>query len=379
MKKLMTKLSIMAVTLVTVGYANADVRINGFANLTGGITSTDADVYGYTDRVSFSEQSLFAIQISGDINDKMTATGQIVARGDDDFSADFEWAYITYQATDSTSVSAGRLRMPLFQYSASLDVAYSYHWVVAPQSVYDVSYNNIDGLRLDHSGYAGDWEFGFQVTFGQIENDFVLAGQPGEITVDNVGVLSGELAYENWKFRGVYATGKVGFDLAAVNPALAQLEQISSELSNTLAVENDSGSFSGLSISYDNFNWFAASEYIVVDIEDSFFPQQTAYYATAGIRNGKWTPFVTYEKSDLNEDPKFLDQVSGFPDPVQGPLTQLIVGIQQAARTETSTSTLGVRYDLDTNVALKADISRETNDLTDEDDTLVRFAVNYIF
>jgi hypothetical protein len=217
------------------------------------------------------------------------------------------------------------------------------------------------------------------VTFGQIKNDFVLAEQPGQINIDNVGVLSGELGYENWKFRSVYAVGKVGFDLAAVNPALAQLAQISPDLSGTLAVEDDTGTFTGLSVSYDNFNWFVSGEYILVDIVDSFFPQQTAYYVTAGFRSGKWTPFLTYEKSDLNEDPKFVDQIAGFPAPFQGPLTQLVVGIQQSAQTEDSTLSLGLRYDFDTNIALKADISRETDDLIDEDATLVRFAINYVF
>ncbi|MFT4808326.1 MAG: hypothetical protein ACI9LX_001656 [Paraglaciecola sp.] len=55
--------------------AQADVRISGFANLIGGMISSDETLYGCEDNISFSEKSLFAVQISGDINDKMTATG----------------------------------------------------------------------------------------------------------------------------------------------------------------------------------------------------------------------------------------------------------------------------------------------------------------
>ena len=220
MKKLMTNLSILSASMMLIGHANAEIRINGFANLTAGITSSDDTLYGFTDRVSFTEQSLFALQVSADINDKMTATGQIIARGNDDFAAGFDWAYITYAATENTSISAGRVRLPLFQYSASLDVAYSYHWIIAPQSVYDVPYNNIDGIRIDHSGYSGDWEYTFQVALGQVSNDFELAGQPGRLEIDNVAVFNGELAYESWKIRGVYGSGKVSFDIPIINDAL---------------------------------------------------------------------------------------------------------------------------------------------------------------
>jgi hypothetical protein len=379
MKKLMTNLSILATSMLVIGNANADVRVNGFANFTAGITASDDALYGFDDRVSFSEQSLFAVQVSGDINDKMTATGQIVARGSEDFDASFDWAYITYAATDNTSVSAGRLRLPLFQYSASLDVAYSYHWVIAPQSIYNVPFNNIDGVRIDHSGYAGDWEYSFQATGGAIDNDFELGGQPGQIAIDNVVVLSGELAYESWKFRGVYGIGKVTFDLPALNPALGQLGQISAELGSTLAAIDDTGTFSGLSIVYDNFNWFVASEFTLLEIEQSYYPKNTSYYVTAGYRAGKWTPFITYEKNDSNNDPKFVEQIGGFPAPFQGPLTQLVVGIQQGVASEDSTLSVGIRYDFDTNVALKADISKNTNDINDDENTLMRFAINYVF
>jgi hypothetical protein len=375
MKKLITIAALTASTFTV----HADVRINGFANFVGGITSSEDTLYGYDDSVSFSEESLFAIQVSGDINDKMTATGQIVAKGENSYEPEFEWAYITYAATENTNVSAGRIRLPLFQYSASLDVAYSYHWLVAPSSVYDVPFNNIDGIRVDHSGYAGDWEYAFQMTLGQVNSDFTLGGQPGNLNIDNAAVFSGELVYENWKFRGVYGVGKTTFDIAAINAALAQLGQISADLSSTLAAVDDSGTFAGASIAYDNFNWFVSAEYTVVEIEESFYPKDTNYYVTAGFRSGKWTPFITYENANQNREPKFVDQIAGFPAPFQGPLTQLVVGVQQGVKAEDSTMSIGVRYDYDTGVALKADISKHTNDLNDDEDTLLRFAINYVF
>lgn len=371
--------SLSVLSLTVVSAANADMRINGFANFTGGITASDDSLYGFDDTLDFTNQSLFGIQLSGDVTSDITATGQLVARGSDDFSGSFEWAYLTYSATENTSISAGRLRMPLFRYSASLDVGYSYHWVLAPQSVYNVPFNNIDGIRIDHTGYAGDWEYGFQVATGQVKNDFTLAGEAGNINIDNIILATADLGYENWKFRGVYATGKVTFDLPSLQPTLDQLGQISADLSGLLAANEDSGVFYGGSIEYDAFDWFISGEYTGVEIEDSFYPKEVSYYVTAGFRTGKWTPFATYEKSDLNRDPKFVSGIANLPEPFQLPATMIVVGVQQSVVSENSTVSLGVRYDFDTNIAITGDISKNTNDISDDEDTLLRVAVSYVF
>lgn len=379
MIKFTTKLAMTSIAIMTAFNAQADMRINGFANLTGGIASSDDSLYGYDDNISFSSQSLFAIQVSADINSKMTATGQLVARGNEDFQAGFEWAYISYEISDNSSISAGRLRLPLFRYSASLDVGYSYHWVVAPQSIYDVTFNNIDGVRYDYSGYTGDLEYLFQVTAGKIDTAFTLGGSPGNLTVNNVISLTGDFTYNNWKFRGVFAQGETTFDINDLAPVFDQLGQISPTISDSLDANEDNGIFYGGSVEYDAFDWFVAAEYTAVEVEDSFYPDEDNYYITAGIRTGKWTPFITYEVGEANKAPKFLDQVSSVPAPFQPAVTQILVGVQQNVASEDSTLSLGARYDLGTNVALKADISRNTNEVDDTDRTLVRFSVNYVF
>ncbi|MBT0587350.1 porin [Alteromonas oceanisediminis] len=374
---------ILALSLVAAAVSSsvhADVRINGFANLIGGITSSDDTLYGYDDNIGFGEESLFAIQVSGDINDRMTATGQLVARGSDDYEVDFEWAYLTFEATDNTNISAGRFRLPLFRYSASLDVGYSYHWVNAPRSVYSVPFNNLDGLRVDYSNYAGDWEYNLQLSAGTIDNDFTTAGQDANFKGDNVIVLSAEAQYEALKLRGVIGRAKSTVDVPALAPAIGQLRSISPELADLVEFEDDTGEFLGFGVEYDAFDWFVSAEVTSIEATDSYNPDTIAYYATAGIRYGKWTPSLTYEATDADDGPKLLDRVAGFPAPFQGPLTQLLVGIQQSFVEKNDTITAGVRYDYDTNVAFKADVSKYTDDIDESSDaTLVRFAVNYVF
>ena len=50
-------------------------------------------------------ESVFALQLTADLQEKLSATAQIVARGENDFDADFEWAYITYEFSDELQLS----------------------------------------------------------------------------------------------------------------------------------------------------------------------------------------------------------------------------------------------------------------------------------
>tara|TARA_R110000751_G_scaffold116604_1_gene216255 strand:+ start:57698 stop:58969 length:1272 start_codon:yes stop_codon:yes gene_type:complete len=422
-KKLLTFAALTATTLT----AQAEVRINGFANLIGGIASSDELLFGYEDNISFSEESLFAIQVSGDVNDKMTATGQLVARADNDYNADFEWAYITYAATDNINLSAGRLRMPLFNYSASKDVGYSYHWINTPRSVYDVPFNNIEGIRVDYSNYAGDWEYAMSVAAGA----FTGPAFGSELQGDNVVLFSGEATYDWFKIRGVAGTGKTTLNIS--NSTTDSLVEASEgltllnafgfgNLSDSLQWSEDKGEFLGLSIQIDKFDWFVSAEITQIDVADSFIAKTDAYYVTAGLRVGAWTPSITYEKSKSEYQPKFQTQINqmlstqfseaeiaafagtpigmlvdqGVQAQLGAPLTALpteassplvtgalndfvVQGLLSATVSENSTLSATLRYDYDTNIALKVDITKYSDDLSDDDVTLIRFGANYVF
>lgn len=360
-------------------HAQADIRINGFANLVAGVTSSDDNLYGFDEDINFATGSLFALQVSGDINGKMTATAQLIARGDDDFSVDFEWAYVTYQATDDLSISAGRFRVPLFRYSSSLDVGYSYHWIAPPQAVYAVAFNNIDGIRLDYQNYVGDWEYAIQAVVGNYE-----AEDPGTgalVTGDNTALLTGEVTYNAFKARAVYGIGgKTDAVQAQLNAAIGQISAGNQAFEDFLSINDDRGTFAGFGLEFDNFDYFISGEFTTTKIKDSYFADEDVYYITVGARFGKWIPSITYENAN-NEGPlkgtQFLDQ---FPTQFVPVITGGLQGLQRSFLRDEQTYTATIRYDVKANIALKADITRFENDVTDDEDaTLLRFGLNYVF
>ncbi|MGJ8679319.1 porin [Paraglaciecola sp.] len=424
MKKIITVATLCASTCFA---AQAEVRINGFANFIGGMAESDKSLYGYDDRVSFSPESLFAIQVSGDINDKMTATGQLVARGDNNYDPEFEWAYLTYEATDNLSISAGRLRLPLFNYSASTDVGYSYHWITTPKSVYDVVFNNIEGVRFDYANYAGDWEYNFTASAGA----FTAPVFGTDLDADNLMLFSAEATYDWLKIRAVAASAKTSLDIASSDSsdlvaAAGGLSLVTAlgfgDLADSLQWEEDTGEFYGVSVQIDKFDWFVGAEMTIIDVANTFIAKTDAYYVTAGLRMGAWTPSVTYEKSDAPFQAKFEGQVNqllgaqlaapqiaafaatpigmlvdqGVQAQVGAPLTALptqaaspiITGalndniVQSMLDSQTSESSVisaTLRYDYDTNIAFKVDVTKRTNDENDTDVTLIRFGANYVF
>lgn len=383
MTKLNKNLSVVAIAVLATFQAQADIRINGFANLTAGITTEDTSLFGFNEDIDFSNNSLFAIQVSGDVSDNITATAQVLSRGSNDYSAEFEWAYLSYNLDDNSTITAGRFRLPVFRYSTSLDVGYSYHWISAPQTVYDVAFNNINGVRYDYSNYSGDFEYVAQLSYGNYEDE--ISG--GVNKANNVILASFEGNYNGFKGRLVWGQGDNVFAQPTLDAALVNIGAISATLADELAINDDSGVFVGFGLEYDNFDWFVSAEYTTVDIEDSFSPKDTAYYVTAGARLGKYTPHITFQTRDGAGDVKFQDTVNALPEPFKTALTGINGGLQASFFEDYSMVTVGLRYDLAPNIALKTEYTKYDNKIegaaANPDDAIdtdvVAFSVNYVF
>jgi hypothetical protein len=103
-------------------------------------------------------------------------------------------------------------------------------------------------------------------------------------------------------------------------------------------------------------------------------------YVTAGYRIGKFTPSITWQERDGDNDIKFLEEIARLPAPVQQAVAPLAVGLQVSNAELWSTLTLGLRYDMSSQIALKAELIDYTDDITSSQDAnLIRFAVNYVF
>ena len=165
----------------------AEINISGFASINAGkvLSGTGVPQYGveptfladypnvsaYTEDLSFSPESLIGLQVSGDLGEGLSVTGQLVARGVNDFEANFEWAYISYDINDNWTIQAGKKRLPLFYYSDFFDVGYAYVWMRAPADNYTWQVFNYKGVNLLYSGSVGDWGVSANIYTGKEDDD----------------------------------------------------------------------------------------------------------------------------------------------------------------------------------------------------------------
>lgn len=391
-----TKFAIFFMASLLAAPAFADVQINGFANLIGGMTLDDNEtVYDYDSDFSFDPASVFGLQVRGEVSDKLSATAQLVGRGKDDYDADFEWAYMTYAVNNNTNISAGRLRMPLFKYSSSLDIGYSYHWLTPPDAVYGIDFNNIDGVRIDYSNFSGDWEYGVQLTAGRVETDTTISGTPASLELENVVAVSFELTRDWFSARTLVGRGKTSAENVQFDTFIAGMAQFAplipaaASSATGFSVDEDTGNFFEVAVDIDKYDWFVGAEFTQTEVDGSVIADNKAWYVTAGMRFGKFTPHITYEVEEAdNADqlalvaalPSSISTGDQVTDATWSAIYQGAAGIATQQKFEVSAVTAGLRYDVEPGFALKVDVTWYSDDLNDANDaTLLKVGVNYTF
>lgn len=386
MKKLSVAVAICAV--LTSSYVNADVRINGFASIVGGKSlDSDRSLYGYDDDISFKNESIFALQLSADLQDKLSATAQIVARGEDDFDADFEWAYLTYEFTDQLQLSAGKMRVPFYRYSDFIDVGYAYRWIRPPESVYSLPFSTYEGLSLLYNSQLGDWDSTLQVIYGGFDGDIETVTYNDEAELNDIAGINWTLSYDWFSARAAYLTGDTSIQLGEMNEngdasAGAQINALESllrqsglnTLADDIAIDEDKGTFIGIGFSIDYNNVLFDTEYTQFEVENSVLTKQSQYYASIGYRMDEVTVHFTYEDNDDKHDSSRFDPIESVPS-----LNSAINGVLYALRSKGNVYTVGTRYDFHPSAAFKIDFSRYENDKTNTDTDVLAVGIDLVF
>ncbi|WP_372768359.1 hypothetical protein [Pseudoalteromonas sp.] len=376
----------------------ADVRVNGFASIYGGQTlNSDDSLYGYSDEFDWQNESLFAIQISADVMDGLSATAQVIARGSEDFNAEFEWAYLTYEVSENSQLSAGKMRIPFYRYSDFLDVGYAYRWARPPKSVYNLNFSTYEGLSYLHNSSFSDWDSSLQLIWGSVETEFAA------VSDSDSGKLKDTLGI-NWTLSNGWLTGRVAYfatettiDVSG-SPALSGLLTglkaygLNQQYSN-IAIEEDDSYFAAVGFGIDYNDILFDAEYTQFEIENSILAKQTQYYVSFGYRMDSITLSATYEGNDdknssdqYNQVPRTISGPGGVQIPVAVPGTNPPLYLQDATNlalaSQTSKSnsySFTIRYDFHPSAAFKMEYTHFEDDLSDSDADLVSFGVDLVF
>lgn len=304
----------------------------------------------YIDRttveLSHQELSRAGVQINASLSDKTNAVVQILARGRDNYDAQAQWAYLEHEFTPSVRVRGGRMVLPFFMHTQYSNVGYAYHWAALPGEAYDiVPFDTMDGMDLTMDFSTGDISHSVNV-FGSAMNvpSFSLPVPVTYVVNDMMGMnlTSNWSSVTTWLS---YSHAKVTLDLSGLGPVATGL---SLDKANTY--------IASAGMQYDNGNFLLMAERTELGIE-GWFPTKWGGYVSAGYRFGKWMPHLTWGVANSHG----VTEASEF-----GPAGSAFA---QSNMVRDKSWTLGMRYELDTNIAVKAEVQQFTDFRNDKVDT----------
>lgn len=366
---------------------NLNVRVNGFASFAGGITAKKNDhVLEYGNNLSFNEDTIFGLQTAVDLESDITLVSQFVSRGINDLETKIEWAYASYQVGQKTSIRVGRLRTPFYEYSESLEIGYSYHWIRPPIETYFLPMTSVSGgVGVVHEWSTDNVSGDLNMTYGAADQELPipensLSGDPRRlfnVDLNDLYIISGSLSWNSLRLRASYGKAR---ELTASNDETELLSAIfPEEVAEDVLMGEKSADFMGLGAFFEKKYLFFGAEYTGVDwTRNVLISDQDAFYLTGGIKKEKSTFHLTYSKVDSKTE-KF-----SYPEPIP----------TVSNPWEQSSWIAGWRYDISENSAIKVEYAAFSDEYQkdlpgkpvnrsgrryNEEPKLLSFALDFVF
>lgn len=419
--------------------ADGDIEFAGFASFVYEKTITDDREESTINGSSISNEgnerdgNRFGLRMNADLKDNLTFTGQLVARGNDDYDPEVDWMFATFQLQPGLELSVGKMRVPLFTYSDYLDVGYAYQWVSPPYSVYGVpSFTSYDGIQLNYNFYLGEsWSSQVLVWAGNVEEPLVEMGG-NVLTIDDAVGAALTLERDWFSIRAVYFEGDTTGDIrGSVSPAQAAqldillatvatdldpltpgndggLEQLVndnlgvlgtldlSSVEDNFVLERDPSTYLGLGMFLDFDTYFFSLEATKVEVDYSVaIGQLNSVYVMGGVRlDNDWTLSLTIAEDDDKTRDEILDNFDkqlapfvGANPGIDAAINQVRTGLSDAHDTavllENRWYTVTARWDFHTSAALKFEFIQseyeEKGKGTEGDPQALRVGLDLVF
>ena len=307
--------------------------VNGFVS--GAYVSSDNKVgyNGANTSANFKQDSKMGIQGTFNISDQTQAVVQLMMKGQNDWDVRAEWAYLSHRLDNGVKIRGGKLRVPLFMYSDFLDVGYAQPFARPPTEVYSqITFSSYTGGDLSYDFEYDNSSLTMQAFGGQSKVEV------GESDIDISNMIGMNLTWTDmtWTVRAVYGQSELdGTVISGGNPLFA--------------VNSEKGVFNGVGASYDNGSFLATAEWTSVEI-DGLLGDTDSGYITMGYRIEEFTPYVTVAYVKTTDE----DIRAGLPPALAIPLS---IGLNE----ERTAYSLGLRWDVIDNVALKFDVTYATD------------------
>jgi hypothetical protein len=312
------------------------------------------DGAGRTRSWSADVDSLFAAQLEAKLGPHWSSTLQLVSaqRYDGTYTPAVEWANIKYDFTTDVFVRVGRVVMPSFLASPYRNVGYASNWARPPIEVYGmVPITKNDGADVSWRMHSGDLVNTVQAVYGGLA--YQVPGNTRDRAKQQAGLFD-TLEYGPLALHAAYHQAHLVIDGPR---GLFDAFRAFGPPGNAIADKYDCNGklipFLSAGAAYDAGEWYVQGEWSRTN-SHCFIGRRTGWYATGGVRIGKFTPYAIYARamadnlSDPGVDPAAL------PPPLAGPAIGLNAALNGilAGKIVQHTISLGARWDFARRAAL---------------------------
>lgn len=260
-----------------------DIKWNGFLNAIYGVTNSKTLFDEHLNNDGSSADSHFSLVASAKLPEDWHAAMQLFARGGGAGNAAVDWAFATYEPSDSFALRIGKIKYPGALLSEILDVGYAHPWAHPPEEFYSEA---AMGPNMTAEAFNGISPLFRSRSAGK---QYVLQPYAGESSLDD-GTAK--------KLIGVKASvSGDGFE-ALVNVSHSKLVLEKATSDRYVETNNKTSQRWNVGASYDRSNVLAMAEYGKSTIGSASDFDTTAGYVTLGYRFGKYLPSLTYSYFD---------------------------------------------------------------------------------
>lgn len=361
----------------------AEINFSGFATISGGLTfDKDEELEGYNDKFSFNNGSLVALQASSDLGNGWGLTTQFVARGNQNWDLNAEWAFISYDASDDWRLLFGRQRAPFYLYSDYLDVSYAYHWIKPPSGVYSLPFDVFDGIGSIYTSTLGDFDSTLHVVYGRNNNNSSFFGIERNSDFSDFFSASWSVNKDWLTLRASYARADLLIPFDELTPLYDgwRATVAFANVADGLELVNDKGIFYSLGLIIDQEDYLIVAEATKVDPGDNLFPQQDSYYISFGKRFDTVLVHITFGADQDVANFALLGNVPRGVDPGLDFLLASTNGLLASTEDDSRYIILGARWEMNDSVAFKLEYTDyQEKLLLGTDASLLQFSLTTIF
>lgn len=334
---------------------------HGFGTLGGARSSSGQADYvrdlsqpdGVSRHWSAKIDSLIGLQGNYRHSDRVEAVVQVVSRygSEGNFNPEIMWAFVKYEPNPGLALRAGRLGTDFFMLADSRLVGYSYLPVRPPNDYFGtLPFQHIDGLDGVVTVDTGLGLLRGKVFAGNLDGKVPSVGkqwdlQGSRMAGGNIDIQSGD-----WLWRVGYAQVRFKRDirneelLAALDTASALGVPNAMGVREALSVKDKLSRFYSAGVVYDRGPLQLQLMLSRIHQESAAFQNTSSGYLIAGYRLNAWTPYVGYSRA--------RSHAKTLPTTLPT-LDQYVKYSVSRSHTDQHTGFLGMRWDFQTNQALK--------------------------